>query len=225
MARKRQEEYYNELKTRIVKVSAKHFFEKGYLNTPIRWITDGAQIGISSFNNIFPTKEDILCEIVPIVMQKQFAVTQEILKDKTEDKLMFFATETVLQLHMAELNENVRDVYTAMYSFLKPQAIIQNLITSRWEEIFKEYLPNHTTSDFYQLEIATGGVMRGFMIVPCDMWFLMDKKVESFLECSLKLYDIPKEKISEAIQFVKQIDFAKIASDTVAELIKSFEIQ
>ncbi len=224
MARKRQESYYNELKERIVKVSARHFFEKGYLNTPIKLITEGAGIGTGSFNNIFQTKEDILCEIVPIVMEKQFAVTRELLADKTEDKLLFFATETVLQLHIAELNENVRDVYTAMYSFLKPQAIIQKRITGRWEAIFKDYLPDYTTSDFYQLEIATGGIIRGFMTVPCDMWFLMDKKVESFLECALKLYDIPKGEIREAIAFVKEIDFSAVAAQTVAELIDSFAI-
>ncbi len=225
MAGKRSEKHYNALKEKIVKVAAKNFFEKGYLNTTIKEINDGAGIGVSSFNNIFQTKEDILCEIVPIVMEKQFAVTAELLKGKTEDKLLFFASETVLQLHIAELNPSVRDIYTATYSFLKPQAVIRELITSRWEEIFKEYLPNCTTSDFYQLEIATGGIIRGFMIVPCDMWFVMDKKIESFLKCALKIYDIPADKINEAIQFVKQFDFAKIAQQTVDELIKSFEIR
>ncbi len=225
MAGKRRETHYNELKERIVKVSAKNFFEKGYLNTSIKEITQGANIGTSSFNNIFQTKEDILCEIVPLVMEKQFAVTRALLKGKTEDKLLFFATETVLQLHIAEVNASVRDVYTATYSFLKPQAVIRERITSRWEEVFKDYLPSHTTSDFYQLEIATGGIIRGFMIVPCDMWFVMDKKVESFLECSLKIYDIPTDKIREAIAFVKQFDLAKIARETVDELIKSFETQ
>ncbi len=224
MAGKRSEKHYNALKEKIVKVSAKNFFENGYLDTSIKEITQGAGIGTSSFNNIFQTKEDILCEIVPLVMEKQFAVTRELLKDKTDDKLLFFATETVLQLHITEVNASVRDLYTASYSFLKPQAVIRQLITSRWEEIFKDYLPNHTTSDFYQLEIATGGIIRGFMIVPCDMWFVMDKKVESFLECALKIYDIPSDKIREAIEFVRQFDFAKIAKQTVEELIKSFEI-
>ncbi len=224
MAGKRQENHYNQLKEKIVKVSAKLFFEKGYLNTAIKDITTQAKVGTSSFNNIFPTKEEILSAIVPIVMEKQFEVTRKLLDGITQDKLMFFATETVLQLHMAEVNESVRDVYTATYSFLKPTAVIRNLVTERWQEVFKDYLPNHTASDFYQLEMATGGVVRGFMIVPCDMWFTMQTKMESFLTCVLKLYDIPKSKISQAIQFVRQFDLKQVAEQTVKELIKSFEI-
>ena len=36
--------------------------------------------------------------------------------------------------------------------------------------------------------------MRGFMSVPCDVYFTMDAKISRFLDCSLKLYDVPKEK-------------------------------
>ena len=44
------------------------------------------------------------------------------------------------------------------------------------------------------MEIASGSIMRGFMSVPCDVYFTMDAKVSRFLDCSLKLYDVPKEK-------------------------------
>ena len=30
------------------------------------------------------------------------------------------------------------------------------------ENVFKEYLPEYETKDFYELEIATAGIMRGF---------------------------------------------------------------
>ncbi len=84
-------------------------------------------------------------------------------------------------------------------------------------------MPDLETKDFYKLEIATGGIMRGFMTVPCNMWFTMDQKVASFLECSFRMYKVPDEKIAEAIEFVKQFDFKGIAKQTIDSLMKFLE--
>ncbi len=60
------------------------------------------------------------------------------------------------------------------------------------------------------------------MTIPCDMWFTMDQKIESFLECTFRLYDVPKEKIRGAIDFVKQFDFAAIAKETTEGILEYF---
>ncbi len=223
MAKTKRELRHEMMKEKIVKIAGKNFFKHGFLNTPIKAITTEVGIGTSSFNNIFQTKEDILCELVYVVMKKQFEVTTKLLKGKTDDKLLFFACETVLQLHIAEYNENVRDVYMAAYSFLKPARVIQKAVSEKWAQLFKEYLPNHTASDFFKLEIATGGIIRGFITIPCDIWFTMEQKVKAFLECSLKLYDVSQSKIEECVEFVKQIDFEQIAKETIFELLKYFD--
>ena len=55
--------------------------------------------------------------------------------------------------------------------------------------------------------------MRNFLSVPCDMYFTMERKVARFLETTLLVYRVPDEKIAEAIAFVAQFDFVKIANE------------
>ncbi len=207
----------------ILNAAARSFLENGFTNTTIKQITAKAGINSGSFVGYFRTKEDVLYELVDLVLGQQFSTAQKLLEGKTEDKLLFYAAETVLQLHIVEMSEALRDVYSAAYSLPKTSDLIQKTITGKWEYIFKEHLPELETKDFYKLEIATGGIMRGFMTVPCNMWFTMDQKVEAFLECSFRMYKVPDEKIQEAIEFVKQFDFPAIARQTIASILKFTE--
>ncbi len=223
MANNKPGKNHDATKKKILFIAAKHFLERGYTNTTMKVVATSTGLSSGSITNLFSTKEDILCGLVKYVIEAQFDTTGKILKEITDDKLMFYAVETVLQLHIVEMSESLRDVYSAAYSLPKTSDLIQQTITSKWEYIFKEHLPDLETKDFYKLEIATGGIMRGFMTVPCNMWFTIDQKVESFLECSFRMYKVPDEKIAEAIEFVKQFDFKTIAKQTIDSLMKFLE--
>lgn len=214
---------HEEMKQRVLFVSAKLFLEKGYTATTLKEIAGTAEINIGSLMNLFKSKEDILCDLVEYVLEGQFAQTARLLEGKTDDRILFYAAETTLQLHMAESGEHVRDLYNAAYSMPKTTEIIQHTITHKLEEIFKPSLPHLETKDFFELEIASGGIMRGFMTIPCDMYFTMDRKVKRFLETTFKLYDVPKEKIQETIDFVSGFDFETIAKQTIDTLLNFLE--
>lgn len=211
---------HEEMKKRVLYVSAKLFLEHGYTMTTLKEIAGVAEINIGSLMNLFKSKEDILCDLVEYVLEGQFSTTAELLKGKTDDKILFYAAETTLQLHMVESGEHIRDLYNAAYSMPKTMGIIQHTITGKLEDIFKSHLPHLETKDFFELEIASGGIMRGFMSIPCDMYFTMDRKVRRFLETTFKLYDVPHEKIEETIEFVSQFDFEPIAKQTIESMLK-----
>ncbi len=212
-------EQSEQVKKKILFASAQNFLKNGFTNTTVKQITTAAGISTGSFNTHFRTKEDVLTELVAFVLDEQFSTTGKLLRGKTEDKIFYYATETVLQLHIVEMDENLRDVYSSAYSLPKSSALIQKTVTGKLEYIFKEHLPELETKDFYMLEIATGGIMRGFMTVPCDMWFTMEEKVEAFLKSVFRLYYVSDEKIEEAIDFVKQFDFKKIAEQTIRGIV------
>ncbi len=212
-----------EMKRRVLYAAARSFLDKGYTATTLKHIAADAKINIGSLMNLFKTKEDILSEIVTYVLDGQFQTTAKILNGITEDKILFYAAETTLQLHMAESSEKIRELYAAAYSMPGSSAIIQHTLTEKLEVIFKEHLPHLKTQDFYKLEIASGGIMRGFMTIPCDMWFTMDQKVASFLETTFLVYRVPDDKIAETVQFVSGFDFKKIADETVNSLLNFFE--
>ncbi len=210
-------------RAQILFAAAKLFLEKGYTKTRLRDIAEALDATVGIITNQFESKEDILCELVQFVVENQFAATEKIISPYTDDKILFYAAETSLQLHITEINENLRDLYCSAYSLAKTSQILQKTVTRKLEQVFKEHLPHLKTQDFYKLEIATGGIMRGFMTIPCDMWFTMDQKIESFLEATFLIYRVPDEKIKEAIAFVSQFDYTDIAGKTIDSYIQYLE--
>ena len=209
-----------QLRNKCLYAAARLFVENGYTMTSLKDIAAAAGTNTGMLNRLCGNKDDIVAVLVEYVLKEQFRTTENLTKDKTDDKILFYAAETTLQLHIVESNENIRELYSVAYSLPSTTKIIQEMITGKLENIFKEHLPDLETQDFYMLEIASGGIMRGFMTIPCDMWFTMDKKIKAFLETTFKVYDVPEEKIKETIEFVKQFDFVEIAENTVNSMLE-----
>jgi len=223
MAELSNEKIYNEIRKKLLLAAAELFLTKGFKATKMREIEEKYNIERNDLIRIFGSKENILADLVKYVLEEQFRITKELLKGKTEDKTLYYALETALQLHIVESSEHIRELYATAYSLPNTTHIIQETLTSKLEELFKEYLPTYETVDFYMLEIATGGIMRGFITVPCNLWFTIDKKVKAFLETSLSLYKLHDKKIKEAIDFVLQFDLNKIAQETIQAMLETIE--
>ena len=211
------------IRKKVLNESAKLFLKKGFADSTIKEIAAAADINPSTLMYIFGSKEEILCELVEYVIRGQFETAKKLVEGKTEDQIFFYAVETTLQLYMAESDENVREIYAASYSMPKTSEIIQHTLTGKLEEIFKKHLPHLQTKDFYELEIASGGVMRGFMTIPCDMYFTMERKVKRFLETTFLIYRVPDEKIKKIIEFVFQFDYNSIAKNTIKSMLEFLE--
>ncbi len=210
-------------KERILYIAAKSFLEVGYGASTYRGIAAAAGTTYGSIQYLWPNKEDLLSELVKYVLDGQFDAAARFLDGKTDDKLLFYAVETTMQLYMAESSESVRSLYAAAYSMPKSAAVIQSAITEKLEDIFESYLPSLNPRDFYMLEIASGGIVRSFMTVPCNTWFTMDMKVKAFLEATLRVYQIPQQKIDEVVAFVQQFDFVELAKQTIDSLYRYLE--
>ena len=223
MANVRDPKETERIKQNVLYSAAKLFLQKGYTATSVKEIAAGADVNVSTMLYILKSKEDILCELVNFVLEGQFSTVGKLLEGKTQDKVLFYAAETTLQLYMAESAEEIRDLYAAAYSMPKSLRVIQHTITHKLMHLFKEYHPELEEKDFFKLEVASGGIIRNFMAIPCDMWFTMDQKVAAFLESSLLIYRISDEKIQEAIDFVGQFDFQAIAKMTIDSMMARLE--
>lgn len=212
-----------EVKSKILFTATKLFLTVGYDKTTVRKIADETDLNLGSVVYAFKTKENVVSELVGYVLEGQFDFTEKLLDGVTDDKVFFYATETVLQLYMAESNEHVRKLYNVAYSLPHSSEIIYHKITEKLEKIFKDALPEWTTKDFYEREIASAGVIRNYTSVPCDMYFTIERKVKSFLEASLLLYRVPDEKIKEAIEFVSRFDFKSLAKKVIDDMLAYLE--
>jgi AcrR family transcriptional regulator len=220
MAKHFTAEQISQMRKKLLVASAELFLTKGYAATTLLLICKKSGIDKGTLIRIFGSKENILAALVKYVLEEQFATTAKLLQNKTTDKILFYATETVLQLHIVESSEHLRELYAMAYSLPNTTEIIQETITDKLEYIFKEHLPYLEKKDFYMLEIASGGVMRGFMTVPCNMWFTMDEKIKAFLETTFSIYKVPDEKVKEAIEFVSLFDFKQSVEKIIQDMLE-----
>mgnify|MGYP000143369942 CR=1 FL=1 len=142
----------------------------------------------SSFFRAFPSKEALLLEL---------------------DKRMFSGQFTLAEQHSAARALRGGDGYPAPHRRADRAAagvVCDGILSAHHRGIslqkHNEAAASHlralsaggTAQGLYEMEIASASIMRGFMSVPCDVYFTMDAKISRFLDCSLKLYDVPKEK-------------------------------
>lgn len=79
--------------------------------------------------------------------------------------------------------------------------------------------PGLAAKDFCEFEIAAGSVMWGFMTVPCDLYFTMERKVRRFIECTFHIFQVREEKSEDAIAFVSRFDYPMLARRTIDSMM------
>ena len=223
MANIGQQKKSEQKKSKILHSAAKLFLTYGYQNTKIQDIAKDAGVGPNTVFFHFGDKDGLMAELVSYVLEGQFEATTRFMNDNLSDKILFYAAETTLQLHMAESSEHIRELYTTAYSLPKSSTIIYDTLTAKLEDIFKEHLPHLDSKDFYELELASGGIMRSFLTVPCNRYFTMERKIKRFLETTFLVYEVPKEKIAETIAFVSRFDYPTLAQQTIDNMLKYLE--
>ena len=222
--RNRTPEELAEAQRLVLHTATVMFLEKGYAQTTLRKVCDQSGLDLNAVTRAYGSKENILLELVKRILKKQFATAKTLIDGKSDDPILFYAVETTLQLHIAESHEHIRELYAAAYSMPNTTEYIQHTITGKLESIFASHLPELKTKDFYELEIASGGIMRNFMLVPCDMYFTMDRKVKRFLETTFRVYQVPDRKIEETIDFVSQFDFVQTARTLIDDMLESLRL-
>lgn len=210
---------------KMLRAAVKLFLEKGYEGTTTAEIARAAGMTPSSFFRAFPSKEALLLELDKRMFSGQFALAEQ--HSAAQDPVLLYAVETAIQLHIAELTESLRELYVTAYTLPSTSAYLYRSTAKRLEGIFGDYLPDAEAKDFYEMEIASTGMMRSFMAVPCDVYFTVERKIARFLECALKLYNVPVERRREVTAAVLQLDLhamaAGIIRTTVQQAEKGFE--
>ena len=197
---------------------------KGYTRTTVAEIVKEADVSISTFQNVFRTKDGVLVELVKFMFGSQFDMAGQIAGQKLPP-VYVYAVETSIQLALTELNENLRDIYLEAYSHTEASEYIYQHTSSELYRIFGPYLPSYTESDFYELEIGSAGMMRGYMSRPCDKYFTLEKKLARFLSMSLNAYAVPAAEQKQVLDFIAKLDIRAIAVQVMQELFKALAMR
>ena len=197
------------------------FLEQGYEKTTTAQIARAAGMSPTSFFAPFENKEALLLTLTQIMFENQFAKARAFAKDM--EPLMVYCLETSLQIYITELSEPLREIYVMAYTLPSTTEYILKSTAVQIKAIFSPFMPEAEDKDFYEMDIASGSIMRGFMAKKCDIYFTVPKKISRFLECCLKLYDVPKEKRASLIEAVLAFDLHSVAKRLIDEIIAKAE--
>ena len=206
---------------RMLRSAVALFLEKGYEKTTTAEISRAAGMSPSAFFRAYESKEQMLLALVQHMFAGQFSLAAQQLH--TDEPVLLYAAETALQLHIAELSEPLRDLYVTAYSLPSTTQYLYRTTARRLSAIFRAYLPQASEQDFYELEIASGSVMRGFMAVPCGEGLSMEQKLRRFLSCCLTLYAVPEREQAAAVQKVLSLPLAELAEHMVRQTVRLSE--
>lgn len=211
-------------KRRILSACVKFFIERGYKNTKMADIIREADVSASTFQNIFRTKDGVLMELVEFMFENQFDMANKMV-EKLPSPAYLYAMETSIQLALAEINENMRDVYVEAYTFSQTADYIHEHMSSELYGMFGAYMQDCSESDFYELEIGSSGIMRAYMARPCDKYFTLEKKLERFLEMSLSVYKVPDDEQKQIIDCILKIDIRQTAYEVMQHLFTALAMK
>lgn len=211
-------------KERILASCVKLFLEQGYGSTTLSQIAKETGISISSFQNVFGTKDGVLLELTQIMFDSQFAAAKSVDKNGMKP-IVIYAVETAIQLTLTELNENLREIYVEAYSNPFSSEYIYKRTSEEVDQIFVAYNPGLSGSDFYEMDIGSSGIMRNYMAKKCNQYFTLEKKLERFITMSFKAYNVPQKEIDEALAYVLNLDIKAISTKIMYALFESLAMQ
>ena len=206
-------------RAQVLRYAVALFLEQGYQETTLDQIAERIDRTKGAVLRAYPDKESILYALVTHMFRVQFSAVRSLLGEKA-DPLLVYCVETAMQLHICELGEPLRDLYTSAYTLPTTSDFIYRSTARELRLIFGKYLPNAAESDFYELDLVSGGVMRGLMARKCDMYFTIEKKITLFLQCALKIYDVPAQEREAVIPQVLAMDLGAMARSTVENTVR-----
>ena len=225
MANIRSEEATAELHRKILTAATALFMQKGFERTTFVDIAKLSDVPKSKILYEFASKEEILSLLVTKFLDGVAEASDAVSKKLTDDKLLIFMASEVLQIYMAEMSDDMRNLYLAGYSMPKTS---EEVLKRRTEILYREFgnmLPYLEFKDFYELEIASMGIMRAYMSVPCTMYFTLEAKTDRLISTILKIYNIDNKRIEETKEFMKKIDFEAVAKKTVEDVFEELGIK
>ena len=214
----------SETKRKILTVCVRLFLEQGYKNTTVSQIVDEAGVARGSYLNLFPTKDKILLDLTETMFGGQFGIARSIADSKLPP-VYAYAVETAIQMTLTELNENLREIYIEAYTQKEASEFIFRETAKELYQIFGPYQPELTARDFYDMEIGSASIMRGYMAHPCDEELTLEKKLRLFLTMSLRAYNVPKEETEQAIRFVEGLDIRTISEQVMQALFRALAMR
>lgn len=209
-------------KYEILQCATKLFLEKGYTDAYVTTIAKLLHISTGNLTFHFPTKENILAELVRELCAFQWQSEE---REKKEDRTLLttYILEIVMFAAICVENSNIKDLVVAAYTHSMSLAIIRESDTQRAKRIFKEYCPEWSESDYIQAENIASGIEYAMFRTENTDEVTFEQRVTSSLNAIMKLYGVPADIRKHTLAEVMSTDYQNKGSRVFEEFCKHVE--
>ena len=110
------------------------------------------------------------------------------------------------------------------YSLPETSEYIHRQTAAELLAIFGPNFPGCGPQDFYELEIGTAGLMRGYMAEKCGLYFPLERKLERFLTAAMRVYRVPEPDQQAVLSYIAGLDVKALASGVMQRLFSLLEM-
>ena len=211
MARRR----VNTTKLEIIQTAIRMFLEKGYTATSIKAIANALEMSTGHLTFYFPTKENLLAELVDMLCNFQWKMIEEEANDGLSS-IMAICLELAAMASACEHDAVIKDFFLSAYTSPMCLDIIRRNDAQRAQRVFARYRPNWTEEQFSEAEILCSGIEYATLMTTGDP-VALETRVSGALHNILGIFGIPEELRRSKIQRVFALDYRKLGRQTLTD--------
>lgn len=209
-------------KLEIVQVATELFLENGYTNVTISHIAD--EIGISKGNLTFhfPTKENILAELIKRLSDFQWKkMGTEVAIGHTS--LIAYLFEITAMAGSCYENPIAKDLYVSAFTSPLSLRIVREAATKKAKQIFAPYRPDWTDTDYILAGNIVSGIEYAIFTTERQQEIALGRKISGTLNTIMKIYNVPKDVRDISIQKVLEMDYYEMGHRMLNEFYQYVE--
>jgi len=184
MKHKHGEKYYGN-KNNIIECFLDLITNEGYHSTTINKLSKKVGLSYGSITNIFPTKEDILLEL----LKRTIGIYEE-KSNESDNRLHTFLSNLVLQMKKTEDDDNIRDLLLEQFTLYKTTEFLKEYIV----KVLSEALGRR--DDCYFKATAIIGIIREYINTNTNIYFSIDRKCLELVKAVLLICEYKEEDIN-----------------------------
>lgn len=215
MARKR----INMTRYEIIQTATTLFLERGYSHTTPKLISEELDISTGNLTYYFPAKEHLLSVLVEMLCNFQRQTMQNIVQEG-KTSLLAACLELAAMCVMCEESEIAKDLFVSAYSSPICLDIIRKNDARRARQIYKEFCPDWTDSQYIEAEILVSGIEYATLMTTNDS-VPVQQRITGALDSVMKIYNIPEDIRLQNIHKILSTDYLALGAQ-VLEQFKQF---
>ncbi len=202
-------------KEKILHVSMTLFLEKGYSKTTVKMVCDELKISKGNFTFYFPTKEDVLAELVCMLCEfQQKMIGYE--ANRGLDSIMSICIELMTVAAACEENEAARDFFISAFQSPICLEYLRNNHVERAKKIFADQCKDWSHERFVEAEILIQGI--DYATIISDTTSVpLKTRISGALNQVMCIYNVPEEIRIERIEQVLAMDCRGLGKRVLTE--------